>query len=113
MTKSQLNKEIEQLTAQNILKEFTTRFQSINTYRQYYIMNNENATLVVIHGLIDLIDLETEHGTIQVYLKHLHRIKYHFITDTVGMVSLESKFNGRNRDYFTTQSLTIAHKSGL
>ena len=106
MTKNQLTKLIEQLTTQGILKEFTTRFQSPNMYRQYHVMDNDNARLVIMP---DLLILETEHGTIQVLLRHVLHVKYHFVTDTIGMLTIESKFVGRNRDCFTTQSLTITH----
>ena len=110
MTKNQVQATIKSLIEQKVIEEFTTRYQSINLYQQYHIMQNDGATLIVYSNMIEI---RTDNASIQAMFRHLWSLKYHYLTPTIGTLHVEHRYSGKNRDTFTISTINIEHKAGL
>jgi len=110
MTKKQVQSAVKSLVEQKVIEEFTSRFQSIDLYRQYAIMQNDSATLIVYSNMIEI---RTDNASIQAMFRHLWSLKYHYLTPTIGTLHVEYRYTGKNRDTFTISTINIEHKAGL
>ena len=110
MTKKQVQATIKSLIEQKVIEEFTTRYQSIDVYRQYTIMQNDSATLIVYSNMLEI---RTDNASIQAMFRHIWALKYQYLTPTIGTVHVEYRYSGKNRDSFTISTINIEHKAGL
>ncbi len=109
MTKRQLEKAINLMVDERVLTEFTTRYQSTEHYRQYHIMGNLFARLVIFS---DSIVIETKYANVEVLKRHLTTIYYSYVNQYQGVIIVRQTFKGKVRNSFTSQLITIEHEEG-